>query len=57
MAQGKNVGPQTSVSEPTPQERKQALEYQQALHRWNTEYYVFDAPSVPDAEYLSLIHI
>ena len=51
MAQGKNVGPQTSVSEPTPQERKQALEYQQALHRWNTEYYVFDAPSVPDAEY------
>ena len=51
MAKGKNVERQTRVNEPTPEDCKRAQEYQEALHRWNTEYYVFDAPSVPDAEY------
>ena len=37
---------------PTPrQPDQQAAEYRQLLNRYNAEYYVHDAPSVPDAEY------
>lgn len=31
--------------------RARARELSRQLHRWNYEYYVLDAPSVPDAEY------
>jgi len=34
---------------PTPEQ--QAADYRLCLHRYNVEYYVHDAPSVPDAEY------
>ncbi len=51
MDQGDLFGKGTPNPEPTEEDRKRAREYQEALHRWNTEYYVFDAPSVPDAEY------
>ena len=36
----------------TPSEAKARMETLAAdLERWNTEYYVLDQPSVPDAEY------
>lgn len=31
--------------------KRHAQELAELLHRWGREYYVFDAPSVPDAEY------
>ena len=43
----------TNQAEATPTEEAQALmqRLEAQLERWSYEYYVLDAPSVPDAEY------
>ncbi len=40
-----------AAEEPDASVRSRAKELTNLLYRWNHEYYVLDAPSVPDAEY------